>query len=103
MLQEMPVTGEEDRAANARSKVADLEQTQEDLLCKQKAVEQEIARLEAQASLLENFSTNLISAGGDGSTAALAAENTVGQCTYSVLIPLLISDVILSKVECWSS
>lgn len=76
-FQDMPVTGEEDRAANARTKVADLEQRQDDLLCRQKTVDQEIARLEAQASLLDKFSTNLISAGGDGSTAALADKKTV--------------------------
>lgn len=93
MPQDMPVTGEEDRAANARTKVADLEQRQDDLLCRQKTVDQEIARLEAQASLLDKFSTNLISAGGDGSTAALADKKTVGQWTCSVLIPLSINGV----------
>lgn len=88
MLQEVPVTEEEDRAANTRTKVTDLEQRQDDLISKQKTVDQEMAHLSARMALLDDFSTNLISAGGDSSTAALAEEKTVGQGTHlSCMIP----------------
>lgn len=81
MPQEVPVTGEEDRAANTRTEVTDLEQRQDDLISKRKTVNQELARLTAQMSLLDDFSTNLIYAGRDTSTAALADEKTVGEGT----------------------
>ena len=75
----MPVTEEEDRAANASTKATELELRLADLVSNQKTVEQQIARLAAQSSLLTDFSNNLISAGEGSSTTALAGEKTVGQ------------------------
>ena len=74
----MPVTEEEDRSANASVEVAGLEQRQADLISSQEQAQQETARLANQFQLLNNFSTNLIVAGENSSTAALTDMKTVG-------------------------
>ena len=75
----MPVTEEEDRAASASAKVAELEQRQADLVSCLKHLDQEAARLATQTQFLGDFSDNLISSGETSDCAALVDQTTVGQ------------------------
>lgn len=90
LSQEVTVTQEEDRQATASEEVADLEQRLADLVSKQKVLDQRITRISGQKSLLNDFSTNLISAGRETKTANLMESKTVGEWNCSLKILFLL-------------
>ena len=84
------MTQEEDRQATASEEVADLEQRLTDLVSKQKVLDQRITRISGQKSLLNDFSTNLISAGEETKTADLMDSKTVGEWNCSLKTSFLL-------------
>ena len=78
-FQEISVTQEEDKQANASTEVAELKEKAEELKNALATLEQQIARVGSQKNLLTQYSDGLFSAGKDANTSDLLDSRTMGK------------------------
>lgn len=77
-LQEIAVSQEEDDKETASAEVNDLKEKIKDIKCDILEVQQKSTRVEAQKTLMSNYSEKLLAAGKETTTSDLLDQKTIG-------------------------